>query len=638
MVRTMRWVLLPVLVLLLVGGNLGAGAAFSRQGEPEVAVVEQPVWEAIEASPGREATFVVVLWEDPGEGPGSAVWGQIALEGPLALLQRAGTVSEYTVYYGANAIVVTGTGRAVEFLAAWPEVAVVRAYEAAEFEALETARAESGVLGTGTFGGKVTGPDGTTGLGGMLVRAYRQSTNPTIWDLVATVTTAGDGTYTAGGLTAGIFRAQFVDPAGNYVPEFYLNQRDFNLAKNFDVFEGQTTTGIDAVLDIAGRIAGTVTRVDNGQAAEDISVTAFYRSASSWRAGSSAVSGGSGTYSVGGLLPDSYRVLFSDAYPVPRFLNEYYNNRATIDEGDDVAVTGGATTPNINAALGGYGSMAGTVYGEDGVTPLPDIFVDVYEPDGYGGWQWESFDKTDSAGMYEAGGLVTRDYRIEFSESLDPEQYAGEFYNNKSTVETGDDVHVELGLKTENVDVSLALKPMTVTVPLEAGWNLMSLSLEPGQPVPEDALADIAGEYNLVWGYEACDTADQWKLYNPSAPPYVNDLQAMNGQRGYWLDNATAGSVQVSGLRPVKTTVTLCQGWNLIGYAAGVSQAPATVLAEITGKYNLVYGYDASDTADPWKKYNPSGPPYANDLTEMRPGFGYWIRMTQAATLTIVSR
>ena len=58
-------------------------------------------------------------------------------------------------------------------------------------------------------------------------------------------------------------------------------------------------------------------------------------------------------------------------------------------------------------------------------------------------------------------------------------------------------------------------------------------------------------------------------------------------------------------------------------------------LAGIAGKYDLVYAYDAADAADPWKKYDPAAPAFANDLAQMGPGKGYWLRATQAVTLTL---
>ena len=68
--------------------------------------------------------------EAPGEGAESAVSAQMALEEPLAILQRVGTVASFTAYYGANTIVLEGDLGAIRFLAEWPEVAAIDSYSA----------------------------------------------------------------------------------------------------------------------------------------------------------------------------------------------------------------------------------------------------------------------------------------------------------------------------------------------------------------------------------------------------------------------------------------------------------------------------------------------------------------------------
>ena len=76
--------------------------------------------------------------------------------------------------------------------------------------------------------------------------------------------------------------------------------------------------------------------------------------------------------------------------------------------------------------------------------------------------------------------------------------------------------------------------------------------------------------------------------------------------------------------------IALQVGWNLISIPLSPSStALGDVLASIEGKYDLVYAYDASDTDDQWKKYNVAAPPFLNDLTHMRPKYGYWIRVSQ---------
>jgi hypothetical protein len=44
--------------------------------------------------------------------------------------------------------------------------------------------------------------------------------------------------------------------------------------------------------------------------------------------------------------------------------------------------------------------------------------------------------------------------------------------------------------------------------------------------------------------------------------------------------------------------------------------------------FSLIFGYHATDTADPWKLFDRTAPAWANDLTDLTPGWGYWIRVS----------
>ena len=50
--------------------------------------------------------------------------------------------------------------------------------------------------------------------------------------------------------------------------------------------------------------------------------------------------------------------------------------------------------------------------------------------------------------------------------------------------------------------------------------------------------------------------------------------------------------------------------------------------------FSLVYAYHAND-ADPWKLFDHNGPPFVNDLSELSPGWGYWIQTPITNTWTI---
>ena len=89
--------------------------------------------------------------------------------------------------------------------------------------------------------------------------------------------------------------------------------------------------------------------------------------------------------------------------------------------------------------------------------------------------------------------------------------------------------------------------------------------------------------------------------------------------------NSTTISVQVV---PIGITIDLYTGWNLISLPLMPEETSiAFVLSPINGNYSIIWEYNASDTSDHWKKYDP-GVPFGNDLINMEPGKGYWIMMT----------
>ena len=63
-------------------------------------------------------------------------------------------------------------------------------------------------------------------------------------------------------------------------------------------------------------------------------------------------------------------------------------------------------------------------------------------------------------------------------------------------------------------------------------------------PLP-DALAGIAGKYDLVYTYDAADAADPWQKFDPNAPAFVNDLTLMGPGKGYWVRATQAATLVV---------------------------------------------------------------------------------------------
>lgn len=190
--------------------------------------------------------------------------------------------------------------------------------------------------------------------------------------------------------------------------------------------------------------------------------------------------------------------------------------------------------------------------------------------------------------------------------------------------------YVQVVDEAGNVTVSEWQSTSPTTIPLVAGWNLVSIPVQPTDSDITEVLASIAGHYDLVYAYNGCDVADPWKSYNPSAPPFANDLTDVDSSMGLWIHmTSETSTLEVSESEPAESAIPLCTGWNLVGYPSSQPLLVADGIATIQEELSLLYGYNAMDSDDPWEKYDPSAPPFANDLELMEPRRGYWIKVNQ---------
>jgi hypothetical protein len=171
-------------------------------------------------------------------------------------------------------------------------------------------------------------------------------------------------------------------------------------------------------------------------------------------------------------------------------------------------------------------------------------------------------------------------------------------------------------------------------IPLISGWNLVSFNDHPASTSITDVLTSIAGNYNLVFAWNS--TTGQWLKYDTSAPSYVNTLAALDESLGFWIKMTAAGTLTISGTEPVVTEIPLATGWNLVGLPASANLAlpDAFSLHGVGSDFSLVYTYHASD-ADQWKKFDQSAPVFANDLLELAPGYGYWVKAGSSHTWSV---
>jgi len=120
-------------------------------------------------------------------------------------------------------------------------------------------------------------------------------------------------------------------------------------------------------------------------------------------------------------------------------------------------------------------------------------------------------------------------------------------------------------------------------------------------------------------------------------PPYANDLTDLDYTQGFWIYMTTASILNVAGSSPTATNIPLYSGWNLVGYPSSLYQDLPGVLQDhgVGQDFSLVYAYHAEDTTSPWKLWDRSAPPWANDLTALSPYRGYWVRASAYHTWTV---
>lgn len=184
---------------------------------------------------------------------------------------------------------------------------------------------------------------------------------------------------------------------------------------------------------------------------------------------------------------------------------------------------------------------------------------------------------------------------------------------------------------------TLVITGLSQAIDLVPGWNLVSFNITPTSSSIVTVLNSIAGKYSLVYAWDASVAASNWLRYDPSVG-YGNTLNELDETMGFWIYMNQAATLTVIGTEPSTTPIDLsitAGGWNLIGFPALDSADLPEILSAIEGDYTLIFAYHAVETGDPWKVFDFEAPAWSNDLTQMAPGWGYWIFVTDNATLPI---
>ncbi|MEZ4864189.1 MAG: carboxypeptidase regulatory-like domain-containing protein [Caldilineaceae bacterium] len=241
---------------------------------------------------------------------------------------------------------------------------------------------------------------------------------------------------------------------------------DSNIANStiLTIEAGSVISEANITLEMTGAIAGTVTRMPENNF-NTVQVEVYHQDGNSWTYINSVevelAMAERVNYIVGGLATGVYRVKFtsSDYYDG---VMEYYDDAPTIAAAQDVTVTDGLVTPNIDAVLG-TDSRNARIEGivTNNQAPIEGIQVVLYHNMStyYEDWRRFAFINTGQQGNYRLDGLDQGEYRLMFIDptGLLPQVYYGAHVSSEEAT-IGDALTIKLEKDTVvtgiNVDMT----------------------------------------------------------------------------------------------------------------------------------------------------------------------------------------
>ena len=242
---------------------------------------------------------------------------------------------------------------------------------------------------------------------------------------------------------------------GNFVSEYYADQRYLSDGTDVEVTAGETTAGIDAVLALAGTISGRVTAA-GGAGLSGVSVHAFDMGSDlAFSAGTDEL----GNYVIKNVPAANYKVRFRPN--TGDWAVEWWGDKTNFTEADIVTVASGATVSEIDAEIT---EQSGWITGRvtnglgTGIAGLTVVAQDTGREAAY------SSAITDGSGNYYINRFPTCQTKLFFNADTAHLNYVSEYHLDKADHASADAVDVTVGETMPVIDAVLADRPaLTVT-------------------------------------------------------------------------------------------------------------------------------------------------------------------------------
>jgi hypothetical protein len=167
-------------------------------------------------------------------------------------------------------------------------------------------------------------------------------------------------------------------------------------------------------------------------------------------------------------------------------------------------------------------------------------------------------------------------------------------------------------------------------IPLEFGWNLISVPYLQENVSLEAVLESIDGDYDAIQWYNKSDSQDPWKHHQILKADNLNDLKWIDHSIGFWIHIIEPGgtTLNTTGWQLLSSeSVPLKIGWNLVGYPSMTSYNRTDGLNTVSfgPDVDAIQWYDT--TSKTWYSMGPSD--------NFVPGRGYWIHSKVETTWNV---
>jgi serine protease AprX len=173
--------------------------------------------------------------------------------------------------------------------------------------------------------------------------------------------------------------------------------------------------------------------------------------------------------------------------------------------------------------------------------------------------------------------------------------------------------------------VTIMNSTYSYTYHLKKGWNLISIPIVPQDGNLTAFFSPIMGNVSIVWEYNSSNASNPWAYHTTMTDKYEQGtLRSVNERLGYWVRCSNDTNFTIVGPLAESANVTLHSGWNLVGNPIKDIRQPWNAYS--TAK--IVWEYNSSNASNPWAYHTTMTDKYEQGtLTELRPGFGYWVRL-----------